>query len=148
YASNFMHTPDHLSDVGEWYRVGLEHQKHDKLQNPEYGRMIFEIRRAQRINRASEHLGVPPSQIDFVEHHLAHAGAAYYASPFAFKERVLVLTCDGAGDGLCATVSVGDNDALHRISATPRAASIGKIYSRVTYLMGMKAWEHEYKIMG
>ena len=58
------------------------------------------------------------------------------------------LTCDGAGDGLCATVSVCKNNNINRISYTDRHASLGKIYSRITMLLGMKPWEHEYKLMG
>ncbi|MDD5679972.1 MAG: carbamoyltransferase C-terminal domain-containing protein, partial [Candidatus Omnitrophica bacterium] len=61
---------------------------------------------------------------------------------------VLVLTLDGSGDGLCATVNIGEKGKLKRIAETKSDASLGKVYSRVTFLLGMKPWEHEYKIMG
>ena len=75
--------------------------------------------------------------------------AAYYTSPQLNKnERLLGLTCDGAGDGLSATVSICNKNNINKISKTDRHASLGKIYSRITMLLGMKPWEHEYKIMG
>ena len=60
----------------------------------------------------------------------------------------MILTCDGAGDGLSATVSVGKGVNIERIAQTHRSASLGKVYSRVTYLLGFTPWEHEFKIMG
>src|SRR5437762_2086758 len=82
------------------------------------------------------------------DHHLCHAAAAYYGSPFA-GERALVLTNDNAGDGLCATASTGRGTALVRHEAAPSAAgSLGSFYSFVTLLLGMKFGEHEYKVMG
>ena len=36
---------------------------------------------------------------------------------------------------------------LKNIASSSRDA-LGKIYSRITYLLGMKPWEHEYKVMG
>jgi carbamoyltransferase len=92
---------------------------------------------------------VTEAQVSFVEHHLAHLTAAYFTSPHHnYAGPVLGLTCDGAGDNLCATVSICRGGGIERISQTDRDASLGKIYSRVTFLMGMKPWEHEYKLMG
>ena len=51
-------------------------------------------------------LGLNRERMEPVEHHLAHASAAYYTCPWP-DERVLVLTCDGSGDRLAATVSPG-----------------------------------------
>ncbi len=148
YASNFMHSENHLRTVAEWYRVGKEDQQKDKLKTPEYLRAIFNTRRQERIDQAVEHLGGSPERISFVDHHLAHAAAAYHGSHYRADEPVLVLTCDGAGDGLSATVSIGERGTLRRVSATKRDASVGKLYSRVTYLLGLTPWEHEYKVMG
>ena len=92
-------------------------------------------------------LGIPWEKIDFVEHHTAHAAAAYYGWG-KFEDPVLVLTCDGVGDGLCATVSIGRNGHLERLHAVGEGDSIGNIYAMVTFLMGMVPLEHEYKLMG
>jgi carbamoyltransferase len=149
YASLFMHTASHLEDISQWYAVGMEEQIADARRPPEYGRSIFEARKRERIAQAADHLDVPTDRISFVEHHLAHLAAAYFTAPREDAAHpVLGLTLDGAGDGLCATVSICRGNKIERIASTDRDASIGKIYSRVTYLMGMTPWEHEYKLMG
>jgi carbamoyltransferase len=149
YASLFMHTASHLEDISQWYAVGMEEQIADARRPAEYGRSIFESRKRERIAQAADHLGVPADRVSFVEHHLAHLAAAYFTAPRRDPASpVLGLTLDGAGDGLCATVSICRGNKIERIASTSRDASIGKIYSRVTYLMGMTPWEHEYKLMG
>ncbi len=149
YASLFMHAAAHLEDISQWYAVGMEEQIADARRPAAYGRSIFEARKRERIAQAADHLGIPAARVGFVEHHLAHLAAAYFTAPNADAARpVLGLTLDGAGDGLCATVSICRRNRIERIASTGRDASVGKIYSRVTYLMGMTPWEHEYKLMG
>lgn len=149
YASLFMHRHDYLTDLEPWYCVGLSQQRQDLSKPRDYQRLIFEERRNERIAEVVTHLGVPADRVHFTEHHLAHLAAAYYTAPNAQDGRpVLGLTCDGAGDSLSGSVSVCKGNALDRIAAIDRNASLGKIYSRVTMLMGMKPWEHEYKVMG
>ncbi len=148
YASNFMHSEAHLRNATEWYRVGPEEQRIESSRAPEYLRAIFDIRRRERIEQVIEQLGGTSERISFVDHHLAHAAAAYFGSPFPFDEPTLILTADGAGDGMCATVSIGRGAEIERLAGTKREASLGKIYSRVTFLLGLTPWEHEYKVMG
>lgn len=148
YASNFMHTAEHLDRAVEWYRAGREEQIRDHQRDKTYLQAVFDRRRHERIAQASEHLGISADKISFVEHHLAHGAAAYYGAPFDLDQPTLILTCDGAGDGLSATVAIGHGTKIERIAATTRRASLGKVYSRVTYLLGLQPWEHEYKIMG
>jgi carbamoyltransferase len=92
-------------------------------------------------------LGVPFERVVFVEHHVAHAAAAYYGLG-NFDDDVLVLTCDGAGDGLCATVSIGRRGRLQRLHEVAQADSVANIYAMTTFIMGMVPLEHEYKLMG
>ena len=114
----------------------------------ERSRGKFELSERDRLALVTEHLGIDRSRIATFDHHLCHAAAAYYGSPFA-GERALVLTNDNAGDGLCATASTGRETALIRHEAVPSAAgSLGSFYSFVTLLLGMKFGEHEYKVMG
>ena len=93
-------------------------------------------------------LGFSTEQIEVVEHHTGHASAAYFGSSESFRKPYLVLTLDGAGDGLCSTVSVAEGGSLNRIASTPSGDSLGHIYSRLTFMMGFMPWEHEYKLMG
>src|SRR2546427_2530461 len=106
-------------------------------------------RRQRQRGRAAQllQMGIPWEKITYVEHHTAHAAAAYYGWG-QFNDPVLVLTCDGAGDGLCATVNIGREGLLERLHAVPQADSIGNIYAMATFLLGMVPLEHEYKLMG
>jgi carbamoyltransferase len=104
--------------------------------------------RGQRRRAAAlGQLGIAPEKVVFVDHHTAHAAAAYYGLG-NFEDEVLVLTCDGAGDGVCATVNIGRNGRLERLQQVKQEHSIGNIYAMVTFLMGMVPLEHEYKLMG
>jgi len=92
-------------------------------------------------------LGIPEKKIHIVEHHKAHAAAAYYGRG-VYDRDVLVLTNDGEGDGICASVSIGRGGTLRRVASVPRSESIGNLYAVITFLMGMVPLEHEYKLMG
>jgi carbamoyltransferase len=81
------------------------------------------------------------------DHHLCHAAAAYFGWG-RMNEKILILTCDGAGDCACATVNVGENGEIKTIAKTEESNSIGALYGKVTYLFGMVPMEHEYKLMG
>ncbi len=148
YASNFMHSPSHLRKASEWYRAGKLDFIKDSQKDKSYLKAVFNQRRKERIEQLEKHLNIKKEKIKFVDHHEAHGAAAYYGSPFLKNEKTLVLTCDGAGDGISATVSIANEHDIKRISSTSRKASLGKIYSRVTYMLGLTPWEHEYKVMG
>lgn len=109
---------------------------------------IFKKRR--RIDRLKDinKIGIPESKVVFVEHHEAHAAAAYYGCPWWKNEKLLVLTNDGAGDGLCATANIGEDGRLKRICEIPESESIAWYYAMITFLLGMVPLEHEYKVMG
>ncbi|MEI9811425.1 MAG: carbamoyltransferase C-terminal domain-containing protein [Acidobacteriota bacterium] len=107
---------------------------------------------AKRIENLHQ-FGVQRPQIAAVEHHRAHAAAAYYTAPWrvhpaAFPARTLVLTCDGSGDRLSASVSVGEGTGLARLAEVSEHDSIGRLYSLITRHLGMSPLEHEYKVMG
>ena len=105
-------------------------------------------RAAQRAERLSA-IGLSSEQLAPVEHHQAHAAAAYYPSPWGkTADKVLVFTCDGSGDRLSATVSMGESGTLTRIAEVSEHDSIGRLYALVTRWLGMCPLEHEYKVMG
>ena len=86
--------------------------------------------------------------IIFVDHHLCHASTAYFGSYFSRDEPILVLTNDGTGDELCATVYIGKGNKLKKISQTKKKHSLAMIYRNVTGMLGFTPLEHEYKLMG
>lgn len=104
-------------------------------------------RRAERMASVAA-AGLPTSRVSFIDHHTAHAAAAYHGSPWR-DESVLVLTADGEGDGLSASVRIGHDGRLGDPLATVDASdSVGLLYATVTFLLGMVPYEHEYKLMG
>lgn len=107
----------------------------------------YKAARREARYAAAAQIGVPAAKVRFTEHHTAHAAAAYYGWG-RYDEPILILTADGAGDELCATVSIGENGKLRRIAEIGRSESIGMVYSTVTFLLGMIPLEHEYKLMG
>ena len=110
-------------------------------------RTVRDDRRRADRRKAAIQFGFAPERIHFIDHHTAHAAGAYYGWG-KFDEPILVLTNDGAGDGLCATVSIGEGGRLRRLAAVPESESIGNIYAMITFMMGMVPLEHEYKLMG
>jgi carbamoyltransferase len=92
--------------------------------------------------------GLPLERTIFVDHHTCHAAAAYHGSPWK-DEKVLVLTADGMGDDLCATVRIGERGRLGEpIATVDDSHSLGSIYAKITFVLGMIPNEHEYKLMG
>jgi len=94
----------------------------------------------------ADFIGIERTRVKRIDHHLCHAHYGYFASPFRGEEAV-VITVDGFGDGLNATLSIARDGKLERFYATDKCI-LGRIYRHVTLLMGMKPLEHEYKVMG
>jgi carbamoyltransferase len=111
---------------------------------------VRDARRRQLIaarRRGLADAGLPPERTKIVEHHHCHAAAAYFANG-ELGEPVLVLTADGVGDFLSATVNVGHRGEIRRVAEVPDLHSLGALYAAVTFLMGMSPLDHEYKVMG
>lgn len=110
-------------------------------------KVLHKFRQINDLYQVLQDLGIRQKPIEFIEHHLAHAACAYYQRPW--DDKTLVLTLDGMGDGLSATVNIGQEFEIKRIAETGFYDSIGNnLYSEITAYLGMKRWEHEYKIMG
>lgn len=90
-------------------------------------------------------LKLPAGNIHLVGHHLCHAASAFLPSPF---EESLILTMDGQGDGICATVGVGRGSRIETLKEIPwQNRSLGYLYEGVTRFLGFGAYD-EYKVMG
>jgi carbamoyltransferase len=79
-----------------------------------------------------------------VDHHEGHAAAAAWASGFA---SCAVVTIDGLGDGLSATISAFRGGRLERVRSSPASHSIGVFFEHVTNLLNMRELEDEGKVM-
>jgi carbamoyltransferase len=151
----FVFSSNHIPDYKDRNELMLEYKESSSictyLKRAAKRKLIYNYvvksRTDDRIKMALAH-DIKREQIIFVAHHLSHASAAYFASPWWRNEKVLVLTNDGGGDGLCATVSIGEKGKLTRLASVPVSESLGYFYSMITFLLGMVPEEHEYKVMG
>ncbi len=112
-----------------------------------YVRMLHKRRRMDELRKVLAGVGLQGKELTLVEHHRAHAATAFYPRPW--QEKTLVLTADGAGDGLSSTVNVGEGNDMERIASSTYYDSVGNtFYSEITGYLGLKRWEAEYKVMG
>lgn len=102
-------------------------------------------------SRLADHLaaaGIGPLPLVCFDHHTTHGAAAYYGLRDDPAQPYLVLTCDGFGDGACATVSVWQAGERREIARTGRRDSLGLLYFWTTHGFGFRPHEDEYKLMG
>ncbi len=110
------------------------------------GHYLFR-RRMANLRSDVAALGIKSPHVDFFEHHELHATTAYHMSWYRDRPS-LVVTLDGSGDAVCATINVAEKGEITRISEVFNYNSICDFYTRVTQFLGMKPMSHEYKVMG
>lgn len=85
----------------------------------------------------------PQARMLVVDHQLAHAASAYYASPF---EEATVLTMDRLGDFRCGARWHGHGNQLTVDRELYYPDSLGDVYGRVTQLLGFLPHADEHKV--
>lgn len=109
---------------------------------------LSKLRNRREVQAAVEAAGIK-AEASFYDHHAMHVLGAYGCSPYYRKdEEVLILSCDGSGDGVCATVNVGKAGKVRRLHTVSRFNSLGELYARTTQFLGMNPLSDEYKVMG
>ncbi|MCB9894423.1 MAG: hypothetical protein H6839_08235 [Planctomycetes bacterium] len=91
--------------------------------------------RRERL-RYLEKLGLKSDRSTFIDHHLAQAAVAA-ASTHSKDGRLLVLCCEGSGDGMAASVHVSRGGRLDRVATVSDDNSLGSFLETMTYLLGM-----------
>ena len=81
----------------------------------------------------------------FSEHHLSHAAAAFYPSPF---EEAAILCMDGVGEWATTSSWTGKGNNIKPKWEISFPHSLGLLYSAFTYYCGFKVNSGEYKLMG
>ena len=81
----------------------------------------------------------------FSEHHLSHAAAAFYPSPF---DEAAILCIDGVGEWATTSAWYGKSNKIDSLWQISFPHSIGLLYSAFTYYCGFKVNSGEYKLMG
>jgi carbamoyltransferase len=109
--------------------------------------LLPKLRRLKDLKKCLADLGMGDTPLLPLDHHLCHAATAYFHRPW--PEASTILTLDGAGDGICATVCSGRGMDIVVHAMTPKFHSPAAwLYSAVTAHLGLKPYEHEYKVMG
>ncbi|MEB3308069.1 MAG: carbamoyltransferase [Cyanobacteriota bacterium] len=98
-------------------------------------------RLASETNADSERL----PDLLFSEHHLSHAGSAFYPSPF---HDAVVLCMDGVGEWATTSAWIGTGNEIKPLWEINFPHSLGLLYSAFTYYCGFKVNSGEYKLMG
>lgn len=91
-------------------------------------------------------LGSNKVNIEFIEHHYSHA---LYGLLFNQKDNYssLIFTADSMGDETNSNVYDTANGDIKNIFSSS-SQNLGKLFRNITLLMGMKPYQHEYKVMG
>lgn len=90
-------------------------------------------------------LGIPKDKLLFADHHMSHAAASFYTSPF---DEACILTLDGAGEWTTSTMGVGRGTRIEIQKEMRFPHSVGLLYSAFTAYCGFEVNEGEYKLMG
>lgn len=98
----------------------------------------------QSLQKSVREFGIE-ADIEYIDHHRAHAASAYYTSGF---DDALVITADGGGDGLAGSVYTGRQGALEAVTEWPRVHSPGNFWFLITYICGFNPIKHGGKITG
>ncbi len=81
-------------------------------------------------------------KVYWIDHHLSHAASTYFTSGF---NKCIVITCDGSGDGLCASVRLAEDGNFKIISKTDDKFSPGWLFGAVSSAIGFRFMDGEYK---
>ena len=73
--------------------------------------------------------------IEYTQHHLSHAGSAFYPSPF---KKAAILTIDGVGEWATASIGIGEESEIKILKELHFPHSLGLFYSAITYFLGFK----------
>jgi len=86
-----------------------------------------------------------PKQLLYAEHHISHAAAAFYPSPF---DQAAILTMDGVGEWATSSIGLGRGRHVELLREQRFPDSLGLLYSAFTYQCGFRVNSGEYKLMG
>lgn len=104
-----------------------------------------QLRVPARINRWFRDHGAKAPAVTYLEHHLSHAAAAFYPSPFP---EAAVLTIDGVGEHATTTIGAGQGAQLRIERELRFPDSVGLLYTAFTSYCGFRVNSGEGELMG
>lgn len=96
-------------------------------------------------SKIAAQLEVSPEKILFVPHHLSHAAASFYPSPF---KEAAYLTLDGVGEWTTGSWGICINNKIRPLGEMRFPDSVGLLYSTFTAYLGFEINDGEYTVMG
>lgn len=107
-------------------------------------KLFFDFNELPR--RYLQQTGLNSLPITYIPHHLSHAAAGFYTSPF---ERAAVVVLDAIGEFTTASIWLGQGHSLKRVWHRNYPNSLGLFYSAFTKLIGFKpaAEEHQLQLL-
>ena len=136
-----------LRRVWNWveYKLGYKYPLVKRLmlwiRNTIYNKIVSPQSKRQFENEIK-----PPIKVKYFDHHTCHCYSPVYF--YNLKDRYLLFSMDGAGDGSFAKIFIHSPYNDTTISNSGFDASLGLLYSEVTRYLGMKPNDHEHKVMG
>jgi carbamoyltransferase len=83
--------------------------------------------------------------VHYVTHHVCHAAAAFFTSPF---DEAAILTVDGYGERQSTCVHRASGTRLEQVLSVDFPHSLGSFYAAFTQYLGFRANSGEGKVMG
>ena len=134
-----------LPKTSSTYKKIIEQFKQKFTQQKEFSTEEIELFSRNIIDSKLKELGFNNYKFEVTEHHHTHATSAFYQSGV---NDALIVTLDGSGDGLCGSISIGENATIKRVAEISADCSLGRVYSEITRFLGFKRNRHEGKITG
>ncbi len=114
-------------------------------------KIISPLARNQMRQYLLTRYNVPTNNTHFFDHHLCHAlSPVHFYNLHSQTHPILIFTMDGSGDNYFSKTFIyyPANNKLKPIAKSRFDSSLGLLYSGLTQFLGMKPYEHEYKVMG
>jgi carbamoyltransferase len=86
----------------------------------------------------------PNARLHYIEHHMAHAASAFFASPY---DKASILSLDGRGEWSTGLLGLGEGNNIRKLQESFWPQSLGLVYLAITRYLGFGN-NDEYKVMG
>lgn len=136
-VDKLMHVGNRLLHSRDFAR--LLRQLRDRLDNR---RQVRSVEQSLMVALGTDHLS---ATLHHVEHHRAHLGSAFFASPFS---QAAVLSLDGFGDFVSTMWGMGSDRNILVLGEVGFPHSLGALYTAVTQWLGFPKYGDEGKVMG
>jgi carbamoyltransferase len=109
------------------------------------GENLFHTKLQEVPNKLSELLGIDVSdKFKWIDHHLTHAASAFFVSPFAEAD---ILVIDGIGEFESTTFYTGKDNQIVHLNSINYPNSIGFLWEKLSTFLGFSEYD-ACKVMG